>query len=123
MPRLIWGALFAMLLGLRLLSPAGFMPSFAQGELTIIVCPDAAFDAAPAMPLHHHHHHSARHREPCPYAAASSLGALGVDFFQLLPSVLVLAAAILLGRSFLFLERHANRLRPPLRGPPLPQLN
>lgn len=121
--RFAWSALFVFLLALRLLSPAGFMPLLANGELTIVACPDGAIEAPPPTSMRHHqydHQHNAKHHEQCPYAASSSLGALGVDFGQLLPAILLLAAAIVLGRSFLFLERHTNRLRPPLRGPPLP---
>jgi hypothetical protein len=45
--------LLALLLAVRLLSPAGFMPSFDRGTITIVACPDAA--SAPAMMGHHHH--------------------------------------------------------------------
>jgi hypothetical protein len=92
------------------------MPAFENGMVTIVICPDAAPVAA-----HHEHrsgHHDGRHR-PCPYAAASALGALGPDWPPLLPA-LFFAVALLLGRTFLFVERHSRRERPPLRGPPIP---
>jgi hypothetical protein len=37
-----------------------------------------------------------------------------------LAGVLVLSVALLLGRTFLFLDRHRRYERPPLRGPPIP---
>jgi hypothetical protein len=108
-----------MMLALRLLTPAGFMPAFNHGAVAIVVCPDA--DPAPAMAAHHHHgngQHQTLH-QPCPYASVSGLGALAADFAPLV-GVLVLAVALLLGRAFVFLERHRPHDRPPLRGPPTP---
>jgi hypothetical protein len=109
-------ALLALLLALRSLAPAGFMPAFDHGAVTIVACPDAV----PAM---HHHHHPADHssaHQPCPYAAAASLGALGPDWAPLLIPVVFFAVALLLGRTFLFIERQTSRERPPAIGPPLP---
>jgi hypothetical protein len=114
----LWGALLVLLLAVRLLSPAGFMPAFDHGVVTIVACPDAE----PRVMAHgamHHHHDRAKHEAPCPYASASSLGALGPDLAALV-DILILGAALLLGRTFLFIERHSRRERPPLRGPPLP---
>jgi hypothetical protein len=111
-------ALLALLLALRLLSPAGFMPAFEHGAVTIVVCPDTGLELAAPAPMHHHHG-KAKHQPPCPYAAASSLGALGGDFMSL-AALLALAIPLLLGRTYEFVERHSARLRPPLRGPPLP---
>ena len=114
--RLAAAVLLALLLALRSLAPAGFMPAFEDGAVTIVICPDAAPVAA------HHHHRSGRHdaqHQPCPYAAASALGALGPDWPPLLPAIFF-AVALLLGRTFLFAERHSRRERPPLRGPPIP---
>jgi hypothetical protein len=118
--RLAAAVLLALLLALRSLAPAGFMPAFENGAVTIVICPDAAPVAA------HHHHRSGDHRsgdhqgrhQPCPYAAASALGALGPEWPPLLPAIFF-AVALLLGRTFLFVERHSRRERPPLRGPPI----
>jgi hypothetical protein len=115
--RLGWLAFLALLLALRSLAPAGFMPAFEQGAVTIVACPDASVSPH-EMPMHHRGDHKSLH-QPCPYAAASALGALGPDWMPL-PAVLFFAAALLLGRSFLFLERHDGRQRPPSRGPPIP---
>lgn len=68
----------------------------------------------------HHHHGSLNHEhQQCPYASASALGAVGADFTPLI-DVLIFAAALLFGRSFLFLERNSSQRRPPTRGPPIP---
>jgi hypothetical protein len=115
--RAICAALLALLLAVRMLAPAGFMPSFDHGAVTIVACPDADGGSTP-MPAHHDGHSKKLH-QPCPYAAASGLGSLAPDL-PLLPGALILAVAVLLGRTFLFLERHLAHERPPLRGPPIP---
>ena len=115
--RALGAGLLALLLALRLLAPAGFMPAFDHGAVTIVACPDAD-GAAPAGPMHHHQG-KLKHEQPCPYAAASTVGTLGADFTALL-DVLVFATALLLGRSFLFLELNRQRQRPPTRAPPIP---
>jgi|SRR5947209_14878240 len=113
-------ALLALLLGLRLLGTKGYMPAFEHGSMTIIVCPDADVDAPLGINIAHHHHGQSKHKHGvCPYASASSLGALGADFGALV-GVLIFAATLLLGRTFRFLERNRLRERPPSRGPPLP---
>jgi hypothetical protein len=113
-------ALIALLLGLRLLGATGYMPAFEHGSMTIIVCPDADPSAPLAIGVAHHHHGQSKHEHGvCPYASASSMGALGMDFAALV-GVLIFAAALLLGRTFRFLERNHARERPPSRAPPLP---
>lgn len=120
--RALCGTLFAIMLALRLLTPAGFMPAFDRGTVTIVVCPDA--EAAPtlAMAAHHHQHGNGHHQQlhqPCPYASASALGAVAVGFAPAV-GVLIPAPALLLGRNFLLIDFKRAHLRPPLRGPPLP---
>jgi hypothetical protein len=110
-------ALLALLLGLRLLSPAGFMPAFERGAVTIVACPDASVGIAPA-----HRNHPAGHKslhQPCPYAAASALGAIPDGW----PSLLTLpafAVALKLGRAFPFVELRRANERPHPTGPPIP---
>jgi hypothetical protein len=115
-----WAVLLALLLALRLLFPAGFMPAFDHGEVMIVACPDAGPTASPTA-HHHHYHHGDRKKahSPCPYAAAPALGFAGDDV--ILPAaVLAIGLALLLGRASTFVEK-ARRFRlPPLRGPPLP---
>jgi hypothetical protein len=109
--------LLALLLAVRLLTPAGFMPAFERGSVTIVVCPDAEPSAAP-MTAHHHHGPKKLHQS-CPYASASALGGLAGDQ-PLLPALLAIGLALLLGRTYAFLERQRAHDRPPLRGPPIP---
>jgi hypothetical protein len=113
---MLWAAVLALLLGLRLLSPAGFMPAFEHGAVTIVACPDATAQEATG---HHHHHAPKKLHQPCPYAAASALG-LPIGDVPISAAFLSIGLALLLGRTFLFVERSRLRERPPLRGPPLP---
>ena len=114
-------ALVALLLGLRLLGATGYMPAIEHGAVTIIVCPDADPDAPLAVDVAHHHHGQSKHKHGgiCPYASASSLGALGAEFVALF-GALIFGVALLPGRTFRFLERNRLRTRPPSRAPPLP---
>lgn len=107
-------ALLALLLGSRLLVPTGFMPAFNGEAVTIVLCPDAA---GPPMAMHHHGDHKSLH-QPCPYAAASSLGTLGSDWAGALP-LAVFVVALLLGSAFLAVERRVTGERPPAIGPPI----
>ena len=108
----------ALLLALRLLSPAGFMPSFDRGAVTIIACPDGAPVAG--MPGHDRDQHSkAKLHRTCPYASAAALGGLGNEA-PLLAALQIVGLALLLGRSFTFLDKQRAHERPPLRGPPIP---
>ena len=116
--RFAWATIFALLLAIRLLAPAGFMPAFDHGSVTIIACPDAD-SSVPA--IHHHHHHPLDHaalHHPCPYASASGLGALGPDWTP--PGrVAPFAAALVVGSAFLFIERRRDGERPFAIGPPV----
>jgi hypothetical protein len=113
--RLASALALALLLALRSLAPAGFMPAFDHGMLTIVVCPDAGVQPPAAM--HHGHDRKALH-EHCPYAAASGLAAVAALWTT---AVIVgpFAAVLLLGRTVLFVERQGRRNRPPAIGPPL----
>jgi hypothetical protein len=107
-----------LIFAVRLLTPAGFMPAFEHGTVTIVACPDGDVGAAPTS--HHHHGQPKKLHQPCPYASASSQAWLGSDFTPLLAGMFAVGLAVLLGRPFLFLERSRTRERPPLRAPPLP---
>lgn len=119
--RLAWAIVFALLLALRLLGSTGYMPAMERGSITIIACPDADPNAPLALGTGsmHHHGHAKHDHNICPYAAAGALGALGNEFTPLL-AVLLVGIALLLGRTFLFVERQTARERPPAIGPPLP---
>jgi hypothetical protein len=118
--RTVCAALLALLLALRTLGAAGYMPSFEHGAVTIIVCPDAEVNAPLALATHHHHGNAAHEHQLCPYASASVLGALGAKFTALLDVLMFGAALLLLGRTFRFIERNSARERPRTRAPPLP---
>ena len=115
--RALGAALLALLLGLRLLAPAGFMPEFDRGAVTIVACPDAFAAIVPA-----HHNHGADHRslhQPCPYAAAPALGALPGDS-ALFTALAVSFAVLLHGRPVVSAERRRANERPHPTGPPIP---
>jgi hypothetical protein len=138
--RLLLAAVLALCLAVRVLTPPGFMPSFATGALAIVPCPDAegASPVARAAPLHQHmagmamphmataapgHDHeggkNAFHHQSCPYAAAASLSALDLGTFVV--AILALIAAVPpLTRALPAFRRRATRDRPPAQGPPLP---
>jgi hypothetical protein len=118
--RFAWAAAFSLLLSVRLLGASGYMPAVEHGRLTIVACPDADVNAPLALGSGHRHHHGAKHNHgTCPYAEASALGALPVDFAPLI-TVLIFSVALLLGRTFLFVQRQRTRERPPAIGPPIP---
>ena len=113
-----FGALLALLLAVRLLSPVGFMPSFEHGALTIVSCPDFAPSAASPMG-HHSHGDRGKGSQPCPYAAASGPAALTlVEIFA--AAILLLAAMILRGGASEFFRDRRHHPRPPSRAPPFP---
>src|SRR5689334_2350602 len=107
--RAVIGAALALLIAVRLLSPAGFMPSFEQGSVTIVACPD--FDLPSAMG-HHHHGTKGKAHQTCPYAAASALGTADVGGF-ILAVVLLVGAALLLGRPSDYVAADRRYRRPP----------
>lgn len=109
-------ALLGLLLAVRLLNPAGFMPSFDHGTVAIVVCPDGEPAAAPMA--HHHHPGDQKFQQHCPYAAGAA-PATASDVAVIVAALLAVAA-LLSFRSFEALIRRRLRVRPPLRGPPLP---
>jgi hypothetical protein len=136
--RLLLAALLALCLGVRLLTPAGFMPAFASGSLAIVPCPDAEGphqDAAtlampgmdmsamdmPGMGMPDAGQHDGRtgFHQACPYAASASLAGL-LPGLCLLILVVLLAASLPRARRLAALYRRATRDRPPSQGPPFP---
>jgi hypothetical protein len=116
--RSAWALLFAFVVALRLLTPAGFMPAFERGAVIVVVCPDDSL-AVPAIAHHHHGGGQKTVHQPCPYAAGAASGLVGGEV-ALFAVVLLFGAVLLVGRAFGFLERRRSHERPPLRGPPLP---
>jgi len=133
--KLVLAAILALWLGVRLLTPAGFMPSFANGSLAIVECPEA--DGAPpmaampgmdmagmdmsgmTMPDTGHDHGKTGFHQLCPYAQAASLAGIDPGVAVIAPLVLMAALAPL-ARALLAISRRATRDRPPSQGPPLP---
>ena len=113
--RSVVAVLFALMLAMRLLSPAGFMPAFDHGSISIIVCPDAGL--APAPMTQHHDHGDAKLQQHCPYAAGGS-PATASEIALVVAALLAAAALQLGGRELGFLHFSRPHERPPLRGPP-----
>lgn len=113
--RVTCAALLALILALRLLTPAGFMPAFDRGAVAIVLCPDA--DLSPAMAAHHQGHSKNLH-QPCSYASAAGHDAVALDFAELIGASIA-ALALLLGRNSTVIEPRRAYERPPPRGPPL----
>lgn len=108
--------LLLALLALRMLAPAGFMPAFDHGAVTIVACPDGAAEVPMA---NHSEHHPATIHQLCPYAAAATPAAFGPELALLLGAIVFLAAP-LPGRPLLLPARANGRGPPRLRGPPFP---
>jgi len=115
--RICWAVAFALLIAMRLLTPAGFMPEWSGSQPRIILCDDADWQVA--APAHHHGKTGkAKHRQSCPYAAASAIPFLNAPVVQI---------AVLFGPESLgptgataldvILQRKVER--PPSRGPPV----
>jgi hypothetical protein len=112
--------LFALLLALRLLGSAGFMPDIDHGRLTIVVCPDADVGAPFAVGTSHHHHgHGKADRNICPYAAVAALGAVSPEWTPLLSTPFFTVALLLGSSTFVLIARQSMRERPPAIGPPI----
>lgn len=111
---------------LRLAVPAGFMPVLQHGQLTLTICSGSTAAAQPvhrtASPLPVTEHHD--QTEPaadgsCAFGDLAVPLTGGADSVQLTAALLfIIAAALFFGT--LLSPRAALRLRPPLRGPPLP---
>jgi hypothetical protein len=103
-------------LALRLAVPPGFMPASDHGRYVLAPCPDQA----PMAGMPHSGEGGAQARASCAFADLSipAIGGAG--------SVLAAAPLAFAGIAASFLaapppQRPALRLRPPLRGPPLPR--
>lgn len=104
---------------MRLLTPAGFMPSFGEGQVRIVLCDDAGTRiAAPVHQGHHGKSDSPKHRQSCPYAAAAA------NPFLTSPDIALahpLGPSSDLSESVLPVQTPVQRKieRPPSRAPPV----
>ena len=120
--RMSGGAILALALLLRIVMPAGFMPTVADGQIIVAICSGSG-PATMAMIVpgldnrKSDSSHSGKVEQPCTFAGLSTSFIAAAD-------PIVLAAAILyivrLGTRLLCFPTSTAppHLRPPLRGPP-----
>lgn len=112
---------------LRLAVPAGFMPMLNHGQLSLTLCSgygtptvQSAHRTASPMPgVEHHGEGRPTADGSCAFADLSLPMIGGADPIQLASALLFAIAAALFAGTVLP-PRAGLRLRPPLRGPPLP---
>lgn len=112
---------------LRLAVPAGFMPVLDHGQVTLAPCSGygaaeskPAYRAAAAMAAgEHHRQDQPKADNSCAFADLSLSMIGGADAVQVAAALLFIVTAALFFAAVLP-PRSALRLRPPLRGPPLP---
>jgi len=119
--RFAWGAMLALVLALRLLTPTGFMPSFDRGRITVVPC-DGIVATPPPMTMAHHgdhdgHQHGKAGHQTCPYAAGASPGLLPLDLFAGLDQPPISATAVAAFAAAFVLRSRQDR--PPSTGPPV----
>jgi hypothetical protein len=110
----------AMALAVRILVPAGFMPTLQDGSITVTLC-DGYGPAKMTMPMPGmEHHEGGQMQQRCAFAdlALPALG--GADPIQLAAAIAFLLLAAFFAVPAFDLRR-ARNIRPPLRGPPLPR--
>ena len=119
MTRFAWAAVLALVLGLRLLTPAGFMPSFEQGRIAVVPC-DGMVAPPPLKMAHRGHHDGHQHgkagHQTCPYAAGASPALLPLDSFAGTDLPLISATAVAAFAAAFVLRSRQDR--PPSTGPP-----
>jgi hypothetical protein len=116
--------LLAAALAMKLLIPAGFMPVFSAGTITIELCGGHGSQTVTLATADTAGHHGDRDsgpgksEVPCAFAGLSVPSLAGAD-----PILLVLAIAFIMGLGYLprlpFALGETAHLRPPTRGPPL----
>lgn len=116
--------LLALALCLKVLVPAGYMPTPGAAFASVEICGEGALghgERAIAIPLRgalgDHGSQSHQTDQTCPYAALGHAALGGADA-PLLAIALALAMLLALLPLGPVLVRRASHLRPPLRGPP-----
>ncbi len=122
-----WLRFCLVVLALRLLVPAGYMPAIDAGGIAIVACPDGVAPAPPVMAAHADRHGSRHHDDDrgkhhgagqvCAFAGLSAPLLAGAD-----PVLLAAALAWVAAAALAFPRRHLARaapyLRPPSHAPP-----
>lgn len=121
--RACWAVVLALLLAMRLLTSAGFMPAWSAGQLSLVACDDAGAQVL-ARSAHREHapedgtKDGRKQGQTCPYAIASAQAWVDAD-----PTVVVttaFAAPILqLAAEPVALPSGQWASRPPSTGPPV----
>lgn len=113
-----WAVAFALLLGMRLLTPNGFMPDWSGIRFQIAMCEDGG-PRIDAVSHHSQHDKSDKSRhQPCPYAASAAESFLSPPALAVLPRP-TLASVALVGASETALPLERKIQRPPSRAPPV----
>lgn len=115
--RAVWAMMLALVLAMRLVTPAGFMPSFNQGRLTVVECPGSG--PMPMMPMSGMDHSQKKVCQSCPHATATGAGL--VDGQPLLLAATTFATVShSIASAFALSLRRGQHERPPAIGPPIP---
>lgn len=117
--RLTFAALLALLLSLRVIASAGYMPMIEHGRLELTLCPDGAWTApAPAMPGMDHHGQKTAHHSECPYAAAAATPWANGNAAPMIAAEHVAFARFLPNRVTAKVSTRSPAPPPPATGPP-----
>ena len=115
--RACWATIFALLISIRLLTPHGFMPVWNAVRIEVRICDDAGAALGAATHDKHGKKGEAKHRPPCPFAAASAETFLSLPAPAApLPPTLGPVAVPDLRLSTITFRRKIER--PPSRAPP-----
>jgi len=110
-------ALFALLMSMRMLTPNGFMPAWESGQFQVSPCDDAGARIGKAAHHGEHKKDAPKHRQPCPFAAASAQ-----SFVTSTPAAIVEPfAPVILSHALPRPVAHSpirKAERPPSRAPP-----
>jgi hypothetical protein len=109
--------IFAVVLAMRLVTPAGFMPWFDQGRLTVVECPGSG--PMPMAPMSGMDDSQKKVCQSCPHGTATGAGL--VDAPPLLAAVESFATVTPRLATLQSLPlRRGEHERPPAIGPPIP---
>ena len=111
-----WAMILALALAMRLVTPAGFMPMFDGGRLTVVECPGSG--PMPMMPMSGMDQGQKKLCQSCPHATATGAGL--VDAKPLMPEIARFAPVPLsVGSDFTLALARGQHERPPAIGPPI----